>query len=92
MPDRRWPYQIYLSDIWKNPGLSFEEQRDAIVERLRASEWIIREGSDGGPLDRTVEELAEAYDVAEFDDVWAEVYRYAGADRTCWIDLISAIP
>ena len=86
-----WHFTVYLGDIWKVPGLSFEQQRDGVVERLRASGWIAQKGSDGGPLDRLVDELADAQDTAEFDDVWAEIYDYADVDR-CWIDLLSTGP
>lgn len=91
MADRRWPYTIYLKDVWKNPELTYEQQRDKIVERFRASDWIKAEGSDGGPLDRLVDDLAEAYNTSEFDDVWREIYDYAGYERTCWIDLVSPV-
>ena len=61
--------------------------RDAIVGRLRASTWIKKCGSDGGPLDQLVRDLAEVVDTVEFDEVWNEIYDYADSDRA-WIDTI----
>jgi len=78
-----WIYVVDLRDVYdlhRSNRLSFEEFRDQVVARLRASKWIKECGSDGGPLDRYVDDLAEV-DPEEYNDLWEEILRYADVDR-----------
>lgn len=75
-----WRMTVHLIDVFHNQAMTYEQRRDAIIERLRR-QWV---PSDGGPLDRTVEDLADAIDVEEFDDVWSEILDRADVDRV-WL-------
>ena len=35
-----WDRKIRLADVFHNDALTFEQQRDAIVKRIRSSGWI----------------------------------------------------
>jgi hypothetical protein len=78
-----WTYTIRIADIWKNDALSFEEQRDRIVARLRKSQWFSDSG-DQSDLAAYVDELADATSFDEFNGPWGEIYDLADADRA-WI-------
>lgn len=73
-----WDYTVRLPRM-SGEG-EYAPQRDALVAALRASAWIKRWGSDGGPLDQLVEELAETVDVEEFADVMDAICDYADAE------------
>lgn len=75
-----WRMTVHLIDVFHNQDMTYEERRDAIIGRLR-TKWV---EADGGPLDRTIEDLADAIDVEEFDDVWAEILERADVDRV-WL-------
>jgi hypothetical protein len=78
-----WDKQIDLRGVFHNDSMSFEERRDAVVRRLRASVWLA--GRD--EFDRLVEivdNLAAAEDTAEFAGWWDELYDDADCDRV-WI-------
>lgn len=79
-----WLATIRLGDVWKNPELSFEERRDAIVSRIKSSNWY-GEGDDLTLAD-IVDGLSEAEDADDFDDAWDALYDLADEDRV-WIDL-----
>lgn len=78
-----WKYTINIADVWKNPGLTLDQRRDAIVRRLRASKWLRDRGVCSG-LHDAVDELAGVGSAAEFDEVWSYIYGQANADRA-WI-------
>lgn len=82
----KWDYAILLGDIWKNPALSFEQQRDEIVARLQANDWYRTD--DGGPTSRLIDDLAEVVDAEQFDDIWDELYDRADGERA-WLDVWS---
>lgn len=81
MPTNTWLLTVNLADVFRNEELTFEERRDAIVQRIRASGWITE---DDYSLDNLVEELGDAEDTDEFDAVWDVLYDHADADRV-WI-------
>lgn len=87
-----WVETIYLSDIWKNERLTFEERRDRIVERIKASRWY-RNRDDAGfdDLGELIQDLSDAPDQTEFDEFWGVLYDQADYDRI-WIDLVSPAP
>jgi hypothetical protein len=76
-----WKQTVKIGDIWNDDSLRFEDQRDQIVERLRT----LKDDEDGD-LTEIIDELAETYDVEEFDAVWSGLYDYADAVRI-WIDI-----
>lgn len=79
-----WNITVKLKDVWRNDSLSFEEKRDKVVERIKASGW-----RDLTPypdtFDEVVANLAESLDIGEFDGVWIELYDLADSDRV-WIE------
>jgi hypothetical protein len=79
-----WDRKIRLADVWRNEAMTFEQRRDAIVARLRASAWF--KGYDEyDELPQSVEEMADAETKAAFNDVMDEIYDIADADRV-WIE------
>lgn len=78
-----WTYSINLRDVFYNDDYVFEDKRDAIVNRLRASRWY-RDAGEGSVLHCIVRDLADSYDTRSFDAVWNDLYDEADADR-CWI-------
>lgn len=81
-----WDRKIRLGDVFRNEDMSFEERRDAIAARLRASAWLTDPDRRMG-LDEAVDGLAGAEDVDEFDGWWDEIYDLADYDRV-WIDTV----
>lgn len=76
-----WREVISLGDVSHNEGMEFPERRDAIVARLRASQWYKH-----NEISHLVEWwLGEAEDEEEFDQWWDELYDLADRDRV-WID------
>jgi hypothetical protein len=79
-----WYETVRLSDVFHNEEMTFEQRRDEIVRRLRASSWV-KCADDNDVLPNLIDELKNAADVDEFDTVWDVIYDYADADRV-WID------
>jgi hypothetical protein len=79
-----WDRKIRLGDIFRNESMTFEQRRDAIVARLRASAWL---GSkdEFDNLVEAVDGLAHAEDAEEFDGWWDEIYDIADEERV-WIE------
>lgn len=81
-----WDRKISLADVFHNEAMTFEQRRDAIVKRLRASAWLAgRDESD--ELVCAVNELADAEDGDEFDGPWDLIYDIADEDRV-WIGTV----
>jgi hypothetical protein len=78
-----WAHKINLADVFHNDDLTFEQKRDAIVARIRATTWF-KDCDEYDELPQYTEELADAPDVRAFDFVWSEIYDIADADRV-WI-------
>lgn len=78
-----WDRKINLADVFHNDGLTFEQKRDAIVARIRASAWF-KQYDEYDDLPQYVEELADTEDNASFNAVWSEIYDIADYDRV-WI-------
>ncbi len=76
-----WTLTINVADVFHNDDLTFEQIRDTVVQRIRASGWI---GEDDHTLGDLVDELGDAADTDEFDAVWDVLYDHADADRV-WI-------
>src|SRR5271166_3314801 len=75
-----WAHHLKLADVFHNDDLTFEEKRDAIVRRIRASAWF-KKYDEFDDLPMFVEELAEAEGNGSFNSVWSEIYDIADADR-----------
>lgn len=75
-----WKYTIRLADVWKNPDLTFEQCRDEIALRLKSSSWA----AHNSLVVELANELAGVANIAEFDDVWRDVYDEADVDRA-WL-------
>ena len=78
-----WAHKINLADVFHNDDLTFEQKRDTIVRRIRATAWF-ESYDEFDALPQFVEELADAEDTASFDAPWDEIYDIADADRV-WI-------
>lgn len=78
-----WAHKINLADVFHNDEMTFEEKRDAIVRRIRATTWF-KDYDEYDDLPQLVEELADAEDTDAFDGVWDCIYDIADADRV-WI-------
>lgn len=79
-----WDRKIRLADVFHNEDMTFEQRRDAIVARLRGSNWL-KGRDEGDTLVMLVEELADARDADEFDGPWDAIYDEADYDRV-WIE------
>lgn len=81
----QWKYTVNIADIWNNDELPFEERRDEIVKRIRASDWYkVRNATDLSELFSLTEDLEVSDTPDEFDEYWNLLYDEADADR-CWI-------
>ena len=78
-----WEHHINLRDVFHNDDLPFEQKRDAIIRRIRATTWF-KDCHQDDDLVYLVEELAETEDATSFDDLWRDFYDIADADRV-WI-------
>lgn len=58
-----WAHRLNIADIWRNEALTFEQQRDAIVSRLRASAWH----QDSETVQDLTDTLADTKNGDEFD-------------------------
>ena len=78
-----WANHVNLRDVFNDESLSFEERRDEIVRRLRASSWLRGRDEFEDPME-IIEWLAVAEDAEEFDELWDDLYDHADRER-CWI-------
>lgn len=78
-----WAHKINLADVFHNDGMTFEQKRDAIVARIRATTWF-KGYSEYDDLPMFIGELAGVEDVEDFDAIWEQVYDVADYDRV-WI-------
>lgn len=76
-----WKYTLYLSDVFHNDEMTFEQIRDAIVDRIRRSQWF----SENKDLEELVNGLCGAEDGDEFDDWFGQIYDIADFDRV-WVE------
>jgi len=79
-----WDGKLRLADVFHDDALTFEQKRDAIVRRIRATKWF-KDYDEYDDLPMFVEELADAEDNTSFNGVWSEIYDIADADRV-WIE------
>ena len=76
-----WKNQLDIADVWRDPDLSWQDQRDEIISRIRKAPWF--DDFDFQLLD-AVDGLSGAEDVQEFDGYWEDFYDWADANRV-WI-------
>lgn len=74
-------YQVSLVGVWRNLDMTFEQRRDEIVRRLRASRWFKDAGHPYTLLHQLVEELSDAKDTEAFNSAWEAISNEADADR-----------
>jgi len=80
----KWREVIHLGDVFHNDDMTFEQRRDAIVERIKSSHWY--QQYDGNQkLGFIMDDLEEAEDVDWFDEVWNDFYDIADQELI-WID------
>ena len=79
-----WDGKIKFGGIFRDEALSFDELRDTVVRRLRASTWF-KKHDEYDDLPQFVEELADTKDRASFDDALDAIYDLADYDRI-WIE------
>jgi hypothetical protein len=82
-----WLTHIHLGDVFHNEEMTFEQRRDVIVQRLRASPWLV--DTSDSYLENVVKELGDADTVEWFDTVWDILYDCADRDRV-WIDTMKS--
>lgn len=83
---RNWKHRLRLEDTFHNDDLTLEAKTEAIVTRIKASNWYGPANLDG-ELGLILEELtdaAEADDVTWWDSVWNAFYDVADAERV-WV-------
>lgn len=78
-----WKTTVRLQDVFHDTNLSFEARRDAIVKRIRFSNWDFH-SEDWDAVEEVLDNLAVATDVQQFDAWWTDIYEYADRDRV-WI-------
>lgn len=81
-----WIYQVDISPWWKNPSLTFEQERNAIVSAIKGSKWYRELGGDHSELHDVLEDLSAAVTISEFDAAWDQLCDLADWDRA-WINL-----
>jgi hypothetical protein len=84
-----WRYTVKLGDVWRSDAMTFEQRRDAIVERLRSSGWASRSANRSELLD-IIDDLEHSVDAENFDYAWGALYDLADYDRA-WIDTHSPV-
>lgn len=75
-----WAHHLDVSDVFHNDTLTFEQRRDRIVARLRASVWH----RDSETVQELTDELADSENGDEFDGPWDGLYDEADYNRV-WI-------
>jgi Fe-S-cluster formation regulator IscX/YfhJ len=83
-----WKYTLRLGDIKANGGLTFGNKQ-AIVDRIRASAWFKERDTSGfDDLGQYVEELEDLDEdeKASFPYVMDAIFDEADRFNACWID------
>lgn len=75
-----WVCKIDVSDVFCNEDMTYEERRDAIVQRFQNHPQLKLDEE----LMDLVGELAHQEDPDEFNFVWDEIYDWADTNLT-WI-------
>lgn len=78
----QWNEIIYVSDVFHNESMTYEDKRDTIVGRVKKSNWYQKR--PGTFLEDIAEGLATAEDTEDFDYWWDQLYDWADYDRV-WI-------
>lgn len=83
----RWNEVIPLGEAFDpERNLPFAQQRDLIVQRLRASRWYRRlDLRVEKELKTLLDQLAATTDEEAFDRLWSRIYDLADRDRV-WLD------
>lgn len=87
-----WRYRLDISDVWENESLTFEERRDAIVQRIKNAPWYpghprnASDAIDNAPevLEEIVEELSNADKLPTFNGWWHQFYNWCD-DHSVWV-------
>lgn len=78
-----WEYTVDVSGVFHNDELSLTSKRDQIVATIRRNRWLKR-SEYADELTGVLDELATVETVADFDELWSQVYDIADVDRA-WI-------
>jgi len=84
----RWIHTLFLGDVFHDESRTFEQRRDEIVRRIKASRWY---DEDDWRAEQIVEDLAETVDADDFDGPWSDFYDWADASRV-WVETIRSTP
>lgn len=79
-----WRMRIELVDVWQSKTLTFEEKRDEIVRRVRASGWATAPWASPTYIESCLRDLARCTNVKWFDRIWNDVRSEADIDRV-WL-------
>lgn len=85
----RWLYTVHIADIRQDGTLGFKDKRDAIVQRLRYSNWC-KLTPYPGILSELLNVLGAAETPEEFDRAALDVFDLADSDGV-WIEREGAV-
>lgn len=77
-----WRHTLRIADVWQNDDLTWEEQREVIVKRIRRARWF--DDCDFELLD-AVNGLDYAEEEQEFDGYWEDFCDWADANLM-WVE------
>lgn len=83
-----WKHKVEIGDILWEPFDTYEEYRDALVDRFRQNPAILEDGDNGEELAGLLEELADTTSPEEFDYVWDSIYDLADDRKWLWIETV----
>ena len=84
---KTWNKTIDIKGILRDEDLTFEEKRDAIAAKVKASSWYKEQDSADFPvLHQIVEEMEDCDEVEWFDSTLTALYDEADYDRV-WLGL-----
>lgn len=83
----QWKSTIHIGDVFHNDDLSLIQKRDAIVSRIKVTNWYKAKVD----VQDEVESLSDVEDEDEFDYIWGNIYNLADRDRI-WIETILSQP
>lgn len=77
----KWSHTLDLKDVWNVEDWVFEQLRDQVVKRIKASPWY---DEDDYQLEYIVSGLSTTEDVEEFDGFWDQFYDWCDFHRV-WV-------
>jgi len=79
-----WRYVVRIADIYEMEAHPFEQKRDLVVERVKASDAMADE-EFGETLTELIEELGVTDDPDEFDSVMDSIWDLGDTGKFLWL-------